>query len=154
MSGEACPFACHLCCDVCTAILLLADSVGRESVSGYDVGACLDVKSVDILDDLGCRQAENVVVASQRNRMRSEAFAVKVFGRQPKLLNLRAHSTVQNEDALSQQVPYVLKSLFHFRMQNYEEKLRFMGEAKRKMKKTNWSSENSACLVDRLNVPC
>ena len=86
--------------------------------------------------------------------MRSEAFAVKVFGRQPKLLNLRAHSTVENEDALSQQVPYVLKSLFHFRMQNYEEKLRIMGEAKRKMKKTNWPSENSACLVDRLNVPC
>jgi hypothetical protein len=39
-------------------------------------------------------------------------------------------------------------------MQNYEEKLRIMGEAKRKMKKTNWLSENSACLVDRLNVAC
>ena len=124
LSGQPCTFASHFCRDVRATIFMLADAVGGESVCGNDVGSGLDVESVNLLDDIGFRQAKDIVVAHQRDWPRGESSPVETLWGKPESLNPGAHRAIENEDVLGQLFPYFLKRLLHFRVQRYDKKLK------------------------------
>ena len=84
--------------------LALRDRMRREGVGRHEVGAGLEVGTVDRLDVVGPREAENVDVATQILRMTaSEACAADVLLGQPERLHLRAHGAVEDDDPLGEQ---------------------------------------------------
>ncbi len=70
---------------------------------------------MDVLDCLRLRQGQQVVVALQAALARLETISSEMALVEPQILNLRAHSTVENQDApargLSKSRPRVLVAL-------------------------------------------
>ena len=73
---------------------------GRKGVGGYDVRPGIQVLPVDVPNDPGLGQAQQVVAAHDGRHMVPEPVAGVVRGGQPLFLKQRAHGTVQDQDAL------------------------------------------------------
>jgi hypothetical protein len=80
----------------------LRDARGRERVGGDDVGAGVQIRVVDGADDVGPRQGQQVVVASDVARMVAEALAAEIGLGQTVTLDERSGRPVEDEDALAQ----------------------------------------------------
>src|SRR3989442_1157418 len=78
---------------------VLAEYVRRsaERVGRYNVGAGLQIRSVNRPNDVGSGQGQVLVAALVRR-------APEVGGREPRLLNHGAHGAVEDEDALPERV--------------------------------------------------
>src|SRR5207247_896963 len=78
---------------------VLAEDVRRaaERVGRYNVGAGLQIRSVNRPNDVGSGQGQVLVAALVRR-------APEVGGREPRLLNHGAHGAVEDEDALPERV--------------------------------------------------
>ena len=83
-------------------VVRLRDARGRERVGGDDVGAGVQIRVVDGADDVGPRQGQQVVVASDVARMVAEALAAEIGLGQTVTLDERSGRPVEDEDALAQ----------------------------------------------------
>ena len=84
-AGNASALQGHLRCQCLAVVFVLTDPVAGERVRGDDVRARSNILAVDIGYHLGPRQVQRIVVAC-------DALC----------LNLCAHGSVQNQDALFQ----------------------------------------------------
>jgi hypothetical protein len=80
-------------------VIGLGDAGAVEGVGGDEVGAGRDETSMDLLDQRGLRQAENVVVAPQVVRMPAETCAAEITFRELAGLDHRAFGSFENGDA-------------------------------------------------------
>ena len=71
---------------------------GVEGVRFDQVGAGGEIRGVNLLDDVGAREAEQVVVALEIVRMSGETFAAEVGLRQVVALDHRAHRAVEDHE--------------------------------------------------------
>ncbi len=90
----------HLGGDVLERVVGLADPRRREGVGGGDVGAGLEVRAMDLADDLGPRQIEDVRVARHVARVVAEAFSPVRLLTAHMLLDQHAPRAVEDGDAL------------------------------------------------------
>ncbi len=75
-----------------------------EGVGGDDIGACLEVRVVDLANYLRLGEIEDLVRAAQVARMARETLAAKRCLIEAMLLDERAHGTVEHDDPLAHQV--------------------------------------------------
>ena len=80
---------------------MLADAVRRERVGGDDVGTRLDIEAMDGLNDFGSSEAKHIIVAHERHWPCGKGATMKMFVTHTHRLNACAHSTIQNQYALS-----------------------------------------------------
>src|SRR5262249_12888824 len=80
------------------------DAGGREGVGLDDVGPGLEVGVVDLDDDLGLGEDEDVGVSLEIVRVVGEPGAAEVRLGQPVALHHGAHGAVEDEDALLQEL--------------------------------------------------
>ena len=97
LTGYPGTFLRHLIGHLLASVLMLTDTVRREGVGGNDVGTCLHIQSVNLLNHLWCRQTQDVVVACQRYGPLCKLASLIMLWGQSKRLNLRAHGTIQNQ---------------------------------------------------------
>ena len=90
----------HLIGDVLEAVIRLADGLGVEGVGLDDVGAGFQIGVVDLADDLGLGEHEEIVVALEIARVLLEARAAIAGLVQLVALDHGAHGAIQDEDAL------------------------------------------------------
>jgi hypothetical protein len=83
------------------------DAGAAEGVGFGNVGAGLEVLAVNLLDDVGTGEREQVVVALQVVGEILEAFPAVVFLGEIVALNHRAHRPVEHQDAFFKQFGYV-----------------------------------------------
>ena len=88
-----------------TAICLHAevgkgDTLRIEGIGLYELGARLKIFTVDVGHHIGTGEAQQVVAAGQRHRMRLETLATEVVLRQPVALYHRAHAAIQHQHTL------------------------------------------------------
>jgi hypothetical protein len=85
------------------AVFALRDAGAVEAVGFEDVGAGFEVGLVDAADDVGPRQAQEVVVALEVFRVGRKALAAIVGLGELAPLHHGAHGAVEDQDALRQQ---------------------------------------------------
>src|SRR5207244_6802530 len=78
----------------------LANGGRREGVRGGDVGARLEVGAVDLADELGPRQVEQVGIALDVSRVVAETLAAKLLLGEALSLQQHAPGTVEYDDPL------------------------------------------------------
>ena len=98
----------HLPSTVFQVIISLRDALTREGVRRNDVGARLQVTSVNIRDNIRTSDVEHIVVALHHSRHIAEALASEVFFCKIILLNLSTHGTIQNQNLLLNNLSYIL----------------------------------------------
>jgi hypothetical protein len=81
------------------AVVGLRNRLAVERVRFDQVGAGLEVRAVDLLDEVGAREHQEVVVAAQLLRMGREPVTPEVLFLQAVGLDHRPHGAVQDEDA-------------------------------------------------------
>ncbi len=81
-------------------IIRLTYRGGVERVSLNDVGPRLKILPMDILNDIGAGEAEDIIVTHQRARMAREKSATEVGFGEADSLYKRSHCAIENEDAL------------------------------------------------------
>ncbi len=84
-------------------VIGLGNARGGERVGRDDVGAGRQVRVVDGANDVGARQAEEVVVAAYVARVSAEALAAEVGLGQAVALDERPGRSVEHEDSLLQE---------------------------------------------------
>jgi hypothetical protein len=94
----------HVVDGVLEAVVGLTDARRREGVRGRDVGAGREVRAVDVEDEVGPRQVEQVGVAADVAGMVAEALAAVVGLVQAEPLEHRPPGAVENDDPLRQQL--------------------------------------------------
>ena len=87
------------------AVVCLADARRRECVGGGDIGAGGEVLPVDIQDDVGPGEVQNVRIAGHVVRVLAEDLAAIVPGCQPSALQHRAPRAIEDQDPLVKQAP-------------------------------------------------
>ncbi len=85
------------------AIVGLGDRRGIEGVGLDQVRPGVEIGAVDLFDEVGAREAEQIVVALQVVGMGAQAFAAKVRLLQAEGLDHRAHRAIQDGDALGEE---------------------------------------------------
>ena len=81
----------------------LADRRRREGVRGCDVRARLEVRVVDLGDDLGRGQVEEIRVALDVVRVRGEALAAVLLLGESAAVDEHAPRAVEHEDSLGEE---------------------------------------------------
>ena len=81
----------------------LGDGLGVEGVGLDDVGAGLEEAAVDLGDDVGLGEDEEIAVALEVLVMRLEAFAAEIGLGELVLLQGGAHGAVDDDDAFLQE---------------------------------------------------
>ena len=81
-TGNTGSFVGHLTSQLLTAIFMLADAVGRESIGGDNVSTCVNILLMDASNDLRGCQAEHIIVACQRYWPLGKASTVVNISRQ------------------------------------------------------------------------
>lgn len=84
--------------DMLELVVGLCDRRRRERVRFAEMRAGLQIRHVDRANDVGPRQREQIVVALEILRVRCKLCATKVGFRQRKLLNRRAHCTIDDKN--------------------------------------------------------
>ena len=105
---QASAFESHLPSTVFQVIISLRNALTREGVRRNDVGARLQVTSVNIRDNIRASDVEHIVVALHHSRHIAEAIASEVFFCKIILLNLSTHGTIQNQNLLLNNLSYIL----------------------------------------------
>ena len=93
----------HLADDGLEAVVGLGDGGAVERVRLDDVGAGREVLAVDLADDVGPRQHQEVVVPLEVARVVREARPAEVRLLQAAALHHGAHRAVEHEDAAGEQ---------------------------------------------------
>ena len=94
----------HLRGDALERVVGLADRRRRERVRRRDVGARLEVRVVDLRDDVGRRQVQEVGVALDVVRVRREALAAVLLLGQLAAVDEHAPRPVEHEDPLGEEL--------------------------------------------------
>ena len=76
---QSCTLESHLAGAIFQVIIRLRDTLAREGVRRDDVGARLQIASVNIRDDIRASDIEHIVVALHHARHVAETFATKVI---------------------------------------------------------------------------
>ena len=97
---QSCALERHLAGAVFQVIIRLRDALAREGIGCDDIGASLQVASVDVRDDIRSGDVEHVVVALHHSRYITEPLTSEVILGQIIFLNLRTHGTVKNQNLL------------------------------------------------------
>ncbi len=85
-------------------IVALRDHLGVERIGLEQVGTGLEVAAVDLGDDVGPRDGQEIIVATQILGMRAEPLPAEILLLQRVRLDHRAHGAVEDEDALRERV--------------------------------------------------
>src|SRR5690606_17081921 len=88
--------------DLFQAVICLGNPGGVEAVGFDNIGASFKISPVDISDNVGLGEAQQVVVATQVPVKISKAFAAIILLAQAVALDHRPHATIQDENALLQ----------------------------------------------------
>jgi len=107
---QSCALERHLAGAVFQVIICLRDALAREGIGCDNVGASLQVASVDVRDNVRASDVEHVVVALHHSRHITEPLASEVILGQIIFLNLRTHGTVKNQNLLLNNLSYI----FHY----------------------------------------
>ena len=78
-ASQSCALESHFACAILQMIICLRDTLAREGVRRDDVGARLQIASVDIRDDIRASDVEHIVVALHHARHVAETFATEVI---------------------------------------------------------------------------
>ena len=100
LPGEPGTLEVQLVDDVLEAVVRLPDARSGEGVRRRQVGAGLQVGPVDVEDDVGPRQVEQVGIAGDLVRVVTEALAAVVRVREPARLQHRPPGPVEHQDPL------------------------------------------------------
>jgi len=104
LAGEAAGGTVDLVGELLRAVVALADAVAVEGVRLDDVGASVEILSMDVTDRVGLREAEQVVVAAQILGPVGEALPAVLRLAVAEGLDQRAHRAVHHDDALAHQL--------------------------------------------------
>jgi hypothetical protein len=91
---------CHFAGAVLQVIISLRNALARKSIRGNNIGASLQVASVNIRYHIRTSDVEHVVVAFHHTRQIAEPLASEVFFCKIILLNLSTHGTIENQNLL------------------------------------------------------
>ena len=83
------------------AVVGLGDRGGGKGVGLEDIGARHGVGVVDLFDGAAAASGQEVVVALQMTGAVGEAVAAKMIFAEAKLLDLRAHRAIHDQDAFA-----------------------------------------------------
>ena len=92
-------------------VIGLGDGRRRESVGFDNVGAGFKILDMNILDRLGLRQRQQIVIAPQILGVTLEAFAAEIAFRELMALDHRAHGAVEDQDFFARQPVESLENL-------------------------------------------
>ena len=109
-------------------ILRHGDRIGVERIRFDNVGARFQVLQVDLLDDLGLGQIQDVIIQAQIPDVPREFFAAVCRLIQFARLNHRAHSAIEQQDASVQERIEFVADLFA-RAHRYQQYLNLGGSA-------------------------
>ena len=91
---------CHFAGAVLQVIISLRNALARKSIRGNNIGASLQVASVNIRYHIRTSDVEHVVVAFHHTRQIAEPLSSEVFFCKVILLNLSTHGTIENQNFL------------------------------------------------------
>lgn len=91
---------CHFAGAVLQVIISLRNALARKSIRCNNIGASLQVASVNIRYHIRTSNVEHVVVAFHHTRQIAEPLTSEVFFCKIILLNLSTHGTIENQNFL------------------------------------------------------
>ena len=97
---QACTLECHFAGAVLQMIISLRNALARKSIRCNNIGASLQVASVNIRYHIRTSDVEHIVVALHHARQIAEPLASEVFFCKIILLNLSTHGTIENQNLL------------------------------------------------------
>ncbi len=103
LAGEPGALDVHVADRVLQPVVGLADRRGREGVRGRDIGPGLEVGPVDLADDVGPGDVQQVRVTLHVALVAREALATEILLGQPPALQEHAPGAVEHDDALGEQ---------------------------------------------------
>ncbi len=96
---EACPLHVELVCERLERVVALRNRGRRKRVRLDDVGARRQVRVMDVPDDIGSRQGQQIVVALQVARVVAKPLTAEIRLGEAVALNHCPHRAVEEEDA-------------------------------------------------------
>ena len=92
-------------------IVRLGDSLRTEGVGGNDIGACYEIGTMYIGNDIRTGNREYIIITLQLPGDIHKAIPAEIYFPEAVGLNLRSHRSIEDENAI---LNYIVKSTIHY----------------------------------------